>query len=128
MSSLPTVQFGSCQVLERDGKTYFVWPLSDETKAKIRNLLEAPDLKFGFSNTLEEVPPFFCHECGAEITFFDQVRVGISGGSHSSERLIQALQEKVLVGTGAVHHVTCENGHGQVIPMGWASNFGWTYD
>jgi len=127
MDSLPRVQFGSCQVLVRDEGTYFVWPLTDVTKAKIRDLLGAPDLKFGFNNTLEKVPPFCCHECGTEITFFDQVRVGLSGGSHTSERLIQALQEKVLVGTGAVHHVTCENGHGQIIPKGWAANFGWTY-
>lgn len=128
MNSLPTVQFGSCRVLQKDGRTYFVWPLSEETKTKIRNLLGAPELQFGFNNTLEEIPPFFCPECGIEITFFDQVRAGTSSGPHSSERLIQALQEKVLLGTGAVHHITCENGHDQVIPLGWATNFGWSYE
>ena len=105
-----------------------MWNLSDVTKDKIRKLLDVQDLKFGFNNTLEEVPPFFCHECGIEITFFDQVRIAITSGTHTPERLIQALQEKVLIGTGAVHHITCENNHEQVLPMGWAKNFGWTYN
>jgi len=128
MSTLPQVKFGTCPVLARDGGIHFIWTLSDTTKAKIRNILDAPDLKFGFDNTLEKVPPFFCHECGMEITFFDQVRAALSSRSHSSERLRQMMQQKVLLGTGAVHHITCENGHEQVFPMGWAENFGWTYD
>jgi hypothetical protein len=126
MSNLPQMKFGSCPVLVTEEGVYYVWTLSDETKAKIRNLLSAQDLKFGFNNTLEKVPPFSCPECGIEITFFDQVRTALSRGLHSPERLTHWLQQKVLLGPGAVHHITCENGHEQPIVLGWAQNFGWS--
>ena len=100
MDSLPRVQFGSCQVLTRDNRTYFVWPISDETKAKIRNLLNVQDIEFGFNNTLEVVPPFCCHECGAEITFFDQIRTALSSGAHPKEHLVRWVQQKNLTGSG----------------------------
>lgn len=125
--SLPRVQFEACQVLVRDDGTYFVWPISDETKAKIRDLLGVTDLEFGFNNTLEKVPPFCCHECGSKITFFDQVRTALSSGAHSTEHLIRWVQQNNLIGSGAPLPITCENDHAQVIVMGWASGFGWTY-
>lgn len=128
MSDLPQVKFGSSLGLVKDEEVYYVWTLSDETKAKIRNLLNAQDLQFGFGHTLEKVPPFSCPECGIEITFFDQVRTVLSRGLHSPERLTHWLQQKVVLGTGAFHHITCENGHKQIIPMGWAAGFAWTYD
>jgi hypothetical protein len=128
MDSLPRMQFGSCQVLVRDGGTYFVWPISDETKAKIRDLLNTPDIEFGFNNTLEVIPPFYCHECGLEITFFDQIRTALSSGAHPPEHLIWWVQQKNLIGSGAVRPIVCENGHEQIIPMGWAAGFGWTYN
>jgi hypothetical protein len=126
--SLPTVQFEACQVLVRDDGTYFVWPISDETKAKTRDLLGVTDLEFGFNNTLEKVPPFCCHECGSKITFYDQVRTALSSGGHSTEHLIRWVQQNNFIGSGAPRHITCENNHAQIIVMGWAAGFGWTYD
>ncbi len=128
MTSLPIIKFASCPVLIRNEKPYFVWHLSDETKDKIRNFLSVKDLEFGFNNTLEEVPPFFCPVCGVEITLFDQVRMGLSSNTHTRELLIHALQQKEIIGTGAIHNIACENDHAQIIPMGWASGFGWTYE
>ncbi|MGK3965065.1 hypothetical protein WMF38_12885 [Sorangium sp. So ce118] len=135
MQNLPMVKFRSCPVLRKNDRTYFVWALNGETRDKISKLLGVEKIDFGFNSTLEEVPPFFCPECDIEITFFDQVRTAFSGGAqsasgavHSAAFLIKSLEQKVLVGNGAVHNITCENGHLQPILMGWASNFGWTYD
>jgi hypothetical protein len=122
------VKFGHCPVVIRDKRVYFVWTISDATKAKICKLLGVQDIEFGFNSTLEQVPPFFCHECGVEITFFDQVRTALSKGSHPPERLIQMLQQKVIFGTGAVHHICCEHGHEQVPVMGWPMTFMWTFE
>ncbi|MGB0524239.1 MAG: hypothetical protein ACPGJS_14820 [Flammeovirgaceae bacterium] len=124
------VEFNGCDVIQKNGKTFYIWKISDETKDKIRKLLNKPDLEFGFNATLEQVPPYSCPECGIEITLFDVVRAGLNamGDKHGREFMIEHLQKNQLIGNGISHEITCENGHTQPIFMGWAANFGWTYD
>jgi len=126
---LVSLDFKPCKVVVRGDRNCFVWPISDETKDKIRKLIGDDDLKFKFNSTLEQIPPYFCADCGTEITFFDTVRVAIEGGSHGKDFIAKALQQEELEGQGVLHNITCENGHKQPVLMGWPyATFIWTFD
>jgi hypothetical protein len=129
--NIAKVSFLETEVINQDGIQSFVWPISDDTKAKIRDILEAPDLEFGFNNTLEKVPRFSCPECGEEITFFHHVAAGLkASGPHSKQRFRALFQKTKILSDGRDHHISCSSGHPQPIVMGWStgSSFDWTYN
>ena len=126
MENLGSVKFIETEVVEKDGQQYFVWPISDETKAKIRELLEAPDLDFGFNNTLEMVPRFVSAD-GEEITFFNQIEAGVKNSPHSKQGFIHLIQQKTVLGSGMKFKVHSSSGVEQPMPLGWPGGFNWMY-
>jgi len=128
LKNLPIFNFKPCRIIEVDTKLYYLWPVTDEIKTRIRNILDDQSMEFHFDHTIESMPPYACPECGVDITLFDTVREAVEKSSHAKEFLAKALQQEKIEGAGVIHRIKCENGHPQLMPMGWPDTFDWILD
>lgn len=124
---LPVIKFKECQVLTKDGQHYYIWPVNEETKSKIRTLLQNPELVIEFDATIESVPPHCCHTCGVEITLSDLVREAVLSGSHAKEFIATALEKPSIKGSSVPRRLVCENGHVSPLTSEWHFGPSWVY-